>query len=212
MSFSDSLKDFKNKYISDTIDEPGDKKPDIPVIVTGPTPTNFIKQVKDIDFSVVKKRLIDTINEKAPKSWASLQAQISTLKEVLPDEGSAYKAAIALLVKGGTSFEQLEQDVKTVLDILDGEKQEFDSQAEKQLSQKVGTRQKHVDDIKAQVKSLEDQIAALNTQAGEEITAIALDSNKINEGKQKFAAGYNSLKKDLTDEKTKISAYGAKNV
>ena len=158
----------------------------------------------------IKEQLLATLNEKSPKTWTELHNQITTLKTVLPDEISAYKAALALFAKNGVSHDQVLQDISSVIDILDGQKLEFDSECERQLSQKVGARQKNLADLTAKIKEHEAQIAVLTSQQSEETAAIAVGTNKIAKTQANFLVAYNVVHKELIDEKNKISAYGAK--
>jgi predicted nucleic acid-binding Zn-ribbon protein len=210
MNFLDKMK----SYVVEEVPAPKQEENPAPAATNGSSPhpdpvLTFAGNHGVVD-PKIKEQILTTLNSKSPADWTEFQNQITTLKSVLPDEISAYKATFALFAKKGISPEQMLQDASSVVDLLESQKQEFDSEYERQLSQKVGIRQKHVADLSGQIKALEAQIATLTSQQSEESAAIAVETNKIAQTQSNFIAAYNVVHKELVDEKNKISAYGAK--
>lgn len=209
MSFLDSIKGAFVETIPDTIGipvKPTEKtKTSLDVTAVAVPVPNTYSSVLDPE---AKKNLQTELNQSVPKTWTDLQNQISTLKKVLPDEISAYKAGLALLQQQGISYDQVLNDIQSVIDALDGKKQDFDAKATDKLNQQVGAKQKNLEDISNKRKDFEAQLAALSSQESEESSAIAVIKSKISQAQQKFLGAYNSIHKELVDEKNKISAYG----
>jgi hypothetical protein len=157
---------------------------------------------------MVKQQLKDALTSSSPKTWTELQEQIITLKTVLPDEPSAYKAAIALFGKKGIGHDQLLQDATSCIDILDGKKQEFDKELDNQIKSRVGGKQQEIESIDNELKSLQAKINDLISKKNQETIEISAEKDKISQTQNKFVMAYNLLKQELMDEKTKIQTYG----
>ena len=156
----------------------------------------------------IRQQLKDAVFSSAPKAWLELLDQVSTLKGVISDEPTAYKAAIAVFTKRGLNYDQLLIDAATCIDVLESKKQEFEKELEDQTSQRVSSRQKAIDDLDTKIQEFQAQLAELANRRSQEASSMTTEKQKISNTKDKFMAAYDAVRRELVDEKNKISLYG----
>lgn len=152
---------------------------------------------------------------KVAGSYAEFSADMDVLSEAVPDEGLRLKAAVKMLGKKGVTVAKILNDVDACLGALESENRTFRAATQDQIEQRVGTKRKAVEKIKADIVAKQAQIAALqnditSVQAslGASIADIKSEEDNITVVQDRFTYVYTTMKASLTAQRARIAAQG----
>ncbi|OHB03072.1 MAG: hypothetical protein A3B14_00205 [Candidatus Zambryskibacteria bacterium RIFCSPLOWO2_01_FULL_45_21] len=146
-----------------------------------------------------------------PTPFTSFLEQVETLQGVIPDERTLFAAAAKTCKQTeGAILLAISQH----LAVLDRERKEVATEASRQTSQAVGTREARRGEINSKVSEIDEEIGRLKEQQrrlreefeklGEEIKT---QSAAIENGCKVFEAAATALQHDLEEKKGKIVLY-----
>jgi hypothetical protein len=132
------------------------------VVAAGAPPAEMVQKLSDLVMS-------------KPSAYTELLDAIAPLAQFIPDEGSRFKAAFAIVGKKRTVEEILKAIDLQHNPALEDQEQGFASQAAAQEGIEVGRRERSIADLQNQVKVNADDAARLRAQFEERMAAIAAD-------------------------------------
>jgi chromosome segregation ATPase len=153
--------------------------------------------------------------EKASGSYAEFLANMEVLAEAVPDEGQRLRAAVKMLGKKGVTIARLLNDVDACLGALEEENRTFKLATQDQIDQKVGSKRKAVEQLKAsmdakqaQISALQAEIAALNGQRSTAAADIKAEEDNITVVQDRFSFVFTNMRASLTAQRARIAAQG----
>jgi len=170
------------------------------------TSTSFVSK------GVVNKELLDVlrgqVDKAAPAAFSQFQTLRDTLSSVLTDPVLLVRAAFKAAESGHKmKKEELVATFEARLQILEDERQKFETGVETRRKEVVGGKEAQVSQIEDQIAELSAQLVKaqelLKTLTGE----IADQSQKIVSKQQEFKLAHEALKAELTNDFTNITNY-----
>ncbi len=127
--------------------------------------------------------------------------------ESIADEGSRYKTAFNVLKRAGLTKERLISTGQQYMQLIAGDIKGFENAYNQQYKKDVEDKEKALQMKSAELKSLNEKIAALNQEMKLIAEEIAGDRQRLNSNKDSFIyAGENKLK-EIEVELQKINQY-----
>lgn len=205
---------WKSLFVADD----GEEAPAAPtpaVIPTGgatkplpaPPPAPIPAAAPAVDEGMVS-RLLEDLAESAPEGYKDFIGDLATLADTLPSEELLYRAALKLAGKQGHTPQGLALDYDKSLRLLEEQGRLFAADVETQVKAKVGGREAEVARLDTEIAKLQETLATLAATRETEVRAIATDTAKIEGAKIKFEGAYHAVHAQLTDQKSKLIAYG----
>jgi hypothetical protein len=217
----DLMKSLKSLVVEETevVNQPNTTLVRPPQPFPAPPPLAYSSQpvdqdaVKALDEKMLAK-FQAAIIAKNPKFYTKLNDLLSTLAEDMPSEQARYKTAIKLLYKEGATVPSLISDLDLCISAIEDNSKDFSQSVEKKLNERTSSRQNNIATIdqtlttkQQQIQTLQADIATLTQQKQEETNLISVETNKINQSKERFSIIYNQLHDQLAKQKENISNY-----
>jgi len=179
-----------------------------------PVDEESARRLAELD-KTLRERLIKAMENDGAPLVEEFEATIEPLIEAIPDERARCMAALKILAKKRTTVPALLSDFDKCLGVLEENSRMFDSDMQKQLESRVGGKQRMVEDLKGQIKTKNDQIAALQAEVAnlavkqqEAETGIGTEQEKITQVKERFSSMYNAVRGEIQGQRAKIAQYG----
>lgn len=172
------------------------------------------KEQKAINYFV---DLLDKANLPGPdffEFYKALKQNKATLGSSITDESIIYKMVFNTLQTGGLNMGVMDSSSTEYLKLLDQHFTEFTENNANIISQKVGSKEKRIADLKAAIASKLIEIKTLNDDivlANQEIESVGLEikseSSKIEETVSAFTSAYNNTKNEIIEIITKCKNF-----
>jgi hypothetical protein len=211
MSFLNSLKSL----VVEEDDKNGPQAaPQTPVPSKGsvpPQPPTGTAAPETADRAMEEQLLQKVVSDAVP-AVRDMFAHMSTLIDIVPDEGMRYKAAIKLTLNGGHTLVELENNIDTCLGKLDTHDNEFQAELAVQITKKVeshrGSAKKAQDAIEAarkQIQEIETQIGEYEKTVQSELDTASNQEREILGVRARFAGSLFNVRRTLKDQRNILS-------
>lgn len=190
-----------------------------PVISNQPPNENFGIVSKDKEEKATKyfTDLLDQANLPGPDFFEYLKA-LKQNKEALgssiTDESIIYKMVFTTLQTSGLKMEVLESSSAEYLKLLDQHYSDFSENNNKVVEQKVGLKEKRINELNTAITSKLAEIKTLNDDillAKDEIIAVGneiiIEKSKIEETVTAFKSAYNKTKNEIIEVVEKCKSF-----
>lgn len=174
--------------------------------VTGPAKPN--KQFTDILL-----KAIDAQNLEGP-DYLEFKTSLKSLEGVIEDEATRYKSSFAVLKSTGVTKELLLESGNHYINVLQKEKQKFESTFQDQQNKQVLAREesikKYFEGIqkrKEQLQTLIIEIEDMEKKLAEAKIEINEAANKVQMTKDQFLASHRSIVSQIESDFEKIKLY-----
>jgi septal ring factor EnvC (AmiA/AmiB activator) len=144
----------------------------------------------------------------APKGFRALLTSLDTLRKAIPDEGTLYKAVLAILGPQGHSVPGLVIDLEQCVKLLEAQRVAFMEEIARQTEARVGARKRELDQMDTEVARLRSEIDALGAKRTDVVKTIEADSAQIEAVRGGFEGAYQAKHAQLLDQKNKLATYG----
>ncbi len=187
----------------------------IPSYVPAPSvPAVDPAYAKQLDDAATAK--LSAAMEKVAGAYAEFVINMEVLAEAVPDEGARIKAVMKLLTKKGVNPVKLLSDVDACLGALEEENRVFKTDTQGQIDQKVGSKRKTVEKLRAdiaskqaQISALQTDIAALTDMQGSAASEIKDEEDNIAVVRDRFSYIFTTMRASLTSQRARLAAQGS---
>ena len=163
-----------------------------------------------VDQAVLKK-MQTAVLQQAPASIKSLEDNLATLADAIPDDSMRFKAALKLLEKSGTPIESLLGDCDKHLASLDAYKTSLDQIIQSKIDSNIKGKENQIEQLATSIQTKQEQINNLTREIGETNqkistirTEITTEQIQIDNVKAGSDSAYQFIKNDLSGRKVKI--------
>ncbi len=150
--------------------------------------------------------------ERTAGSYAEFSSNMEVLAEAIPDEGLRLRAAVKMLGKKGVTVAKILSDVDACLGALESENRTFRAATQEQIDQRVGSKRKAVEQLKADIAAKQSQIAALQSdiaslqgRLGTAASEIKSEEDNITVVQDRFTYVYTNMKASLAAQRARIA-------
>lgn len=185
-------------------DAPAAPAPEAHPWVQAWTPTGTIT----VDPNAVAK-IEARLQSATPPVYAAFMEQADALKDVIPDEGTRFKAAMKT---SHATPDQIGSAIDSLLTVANGVLTEFNQSFEGKRSAALGGAQQQIDadrklieTCEAQLKATQDQILALRTKVSTAEQQMQADGARLESVKQGFQAAHAQVVGRLNADKQRIT-------
>jgi hypothetical protein len=192
---------WKSLFVSEEEDASSPARPDpAPIPGNGASPSSHPVPATAMDPESYN-RLEAALLAAAPKGFRALLTNLDTLRKAVPDEGTLYKAALAVLAPQGHSVPSLVIDLDQCVKSLELQRAEFLEEIARQTEMRVGARKRELEQVDAETR-------ALVAKRDELVKSIEADSIQIETVRSGFEGAYQVKHAQLLDQKNKLATYG----
>lgn len=163
----------------------------------------------------VQKELAAAVEAAGAHCVAELGDTLTTLADVLEDEGKRYKTAVTLLAKKGVTVTDLIGGFDACIGALEQKQREFEAALGDTYQRKIGSKDAAIEKLnttigmkQAQIAALQDEVAKAQSQINLEKLDIAEEQAKLDLKRARFLAAYQSYRAAVEDQKSKIAKHG----
>ncbi len=118
--------------------------------------------------------------------YIEFKQSLAALSQMNMDEATAFKSAFATASTVGLTKNKLLETATHYQGILDKEKAQFDAALQKQVEQRVASKQQEVEKLKAQIAKHQEKIEQLEAQIAKYQSTIDGADAQINEARAKI--------------------------
>ena len=156
-----------------------------PAVVSKPTTlttgiTAMTNSELDAETQELQQRLWKNISNKGP-AYTSFVEMLESLKSIIPDEPTRYKAALAAVTKQGYFIEQIKKEIVILASSLDTENVKF-SEDLKQEQLKLTEEEKVLPAKDEQISLLRKQIEETTAKLHQQINYLETEKARIRQG------------------------------
>jgi len=190
---------------------PAGHQPQAPVSGYGmPAPSIDPSRAQQLDEAATQQ--LRTSMSACYGSYGEFLSNMEVLADVVPDEGQRMKAAMKMLGKKGVGVAKVLSDVDACLGALESENRSFRDTCQSQVEQRVGSKRKALEQIKADIAAKQNQIAAIQgeiatLQASVLSSALEIKAEEDNIAvvQERFTGVYNNMKSAIAAQRAKIA-------
>jgi chromosome segregation ATPase len=147
--------------------------------------------------------------------YLEFRKSLQSLQEILPDETTRFRSALASAKTLGALPEKLIRSAGHYISVLKAEEDKFEAALKMQRQKRVHSRTEELEQVNAQIaqkeaeiKKLQEEIKKLNGQKQKLATSIKESDARINSTKNDFIASYNLIVAQINSDIDKIREYG----
>jgi hypothetical protein len=211
------LKSFMFEEEDHTQQAPADNTVIVKTAIPVSTATTYIQVDSDKERKVIDNllQLLDQANLPGPDFYEFYVALKEMQKSgIALDEAMLYRTVYTTLKITGLTKDKLVQSCNQYLAILNDHMKEFEHNHQQTVNSKVGSKvsekeviDKSVADKKAQIESLNQEIAAFATKKAQLEVEIRKETENIESTSKAFMSGFNKLTGELSVNAQKINGY-----
>lgn len=194
-----------NKKPSDKPTTPN--PPSMPESKSG-EPGKISDQFLEVLFTAMEKHNLEGFD------YLEYKQSLLSLKKMEMDEATRFQSAFAMAQTMGVDLNHLLKTAEHYINILAKEEQKFETALAKQNEQRVGNKQKEIDQLNDLIQNKEGQIKQLQKQIDEHKKQVnslrlALEGavKKLESTKNNFIASYNSLVSQIYQDLENMKKY-----
>ena len=146
--------------------------------------------------------------------YIEYKQSLGALQKMNIDEATAFKSAYATAATVGLTKEKLLKTAEHYKQVLSSERQKFDDAAEKQIHQKVKSKQAEVEKLKklivdydAKIKELQEKMKSAQATIDQASAQISGEKEKIESRKAEFEHTWQSILNEINKDIENVNKY-----